>query len=320
MKYTGIEPVLMELKLWCPPGSVAHIHRCQNSVEWDIKIDGIINGDYVPALRLPTVADVIQCIMEHLDTRGEVWIGYDGWKIYHYFPSSESNLLYLEDFQLVKLPGKSKDGERKTPSVEFKDGTICSRMDEYLKYFGMENNYYNRGRVKVWLNSLEGPVKRSRKRKQKFDPNKVLGMEMGQNRFGKPTAILRYQHLPPLVGLGPILETFPNMTKEDAKDLYHRFDVPLPSTFNRVFKDRPNPAPKDPPKEKPHKRKSVDYYGSKYKMYRTLQGYLNFEGSIGEMVAMDPEKLYEMLLGEGEKVSRKTANKIWTEYMEDGDD
>ena len=55
-------------------------------------------------------------------------------------------------------------------------------------------------------------------------------------------------------------------------------------------------------------------------MYRTRQGYLNFVGTIGEMVAMNSEKLYEMLIEEGEEVSRKLANKIWVAYMEDGDD
>ena len=317
MEFTGVEPVLLRLKLYSPPGSVAHIHMNDSSVEWEIVEGGSASGDYIPALRLHTVADVIQCIVEHLATRGEVWIGYDEWKIYHYFPSSESGLLYLGGFQLVKLPGKSKDGERKTPSVEFKDGTICSRIDEYLEYFGLENNYYNRGRVKVWLNSLEGPVKRSRRRKQRFDQRKVLGMEIGKNRFGKPTAILRYQHLPPLVGLGPILETFPDMSKSDVKGLYKEFDIPLPSTFNKAFKDRPDQAPEV---EKSSKTESIDYYGSKYKMYRTRQGYLNFVGTIGEMVAMSPEKLYEMLIDEGESVSRKLANKIWVAYMEDGDD
>lgn len=317
MEFTGVEPVLLGLKLNSPAGSVAHIHRNDSSVEWEIVEGGSISGNYVPALRLHTVADVIQCIVEHLATRGEVWIGYDEWKIYHYFPSSESGLLYLGDFQLVKLPGKSKDGERKTPSVEFKDGTICSRIDEYLEYFGLENNYYNRGRVKVWLNSLEGPVKRSRRRKQRFDQRKVLGMEIGKNRFGKPTAILRYQHLPPLVGLGPILETFPDMSKSDVKGLYKKFGIPLPSTFNKIFKDRPDP---DPGEKKPKGVGTIDYYGSKYKMYRTKQGYLNFVGTLGEMVAMSPEKLYEMLIEEGEKVSRKQANKIWVAYMEDGDD
>lgn len=320
MEYTGIEPVLLELKLKSPAGSVAHIHRSEGSVDWGIVRDGVTQGDYLPALRLPTVADAIQCIVEHLDTRGEVWIGYDGWKIYHYFPSSESGLLYLDDFQLVKLPGKGRDGERKTPSVEFKDGTICSRMDEYLEYFGMENNYYNRGRIKVWLNSLEGPVKRSRRRKQRFDHRKVLGMEIGKNRFGKPTAILRYQNLPPLVGLGLILETFPDMTKAEIKGLYRRFDIPLPSTFNRAFKDRPDPPPMESTPEEPPKRKSIDYYGSRYKMYRTREGYLNFESSLGDMVAKDAEKLYEMLIGEGEKISRKMANKVWAEYMEDGEE
>lgn len=317
MEFAGVEPVLLSLKLNSRPGSVAHIYRNGSSVEWKIVDGGSSSGNYVPALRLHTVADAIQCIVEHLVTRGEVWIGYDEWKIYNYFPSSESGLLYLGDFQLVKLPGRSRDGERKTPSVEFKDGTICSRIDEYLEYFGLENNYYNRGRVKVWLNSLDGPVKRSRRRKQRFDQRKVLGMEMGKNRFGKPTAILRYQHLPPMVGLGPILGTFPDMSKSEVKGLYKKFDLPLPSTFNKVFKNRPDPVPK---KEEFPKTESIDYYGSKYKMYRTRQGYLNFVGTLGEMVAMNSDKLYEMLIEEGESVSRKLANKIWVAYMEDGDD
>lgn len=319
MVYRGIEMVLMMLKLKFPE-CVAHIYLTEKESNVDVEFEIEEKKGHLMALRLPTVADAIQCIIEHLATRKEVWIGYEEWKIYNYFPSTESNLLYLEDFHLLKLPGKSKEGERKIPVVEFKDGTICSRIDEYLDYFKLDNNYYNRGRIRVWLNSLDGPIKRARRRKQKFNPKKVISFEVGQNRFGKPTAILRYQHLPPMVGLGPILDTFPELTKSEIRDLYQQYDIKLPSTFNRVFKNRPDVLPEDPIiKDSSPKKKTIDYYGAKYKLYRTKQGYLNFVGGLGEMVAINPDRLYGMLSEEGEKVSRKQVNKIWSSYMEGGE-
>lgn len=94
-----------------------------------------------------------------------------------------------------------------------------------------------------WLSSLDGPTTKLRTRKQKFDRKKVINLEMGTNRFGKPTAILHYRRLPAMVGLKPMLDTFPDLTPTQVQELYSDYGIALPGTFKKAFKERKQPDP-----------------------------------------------------------------------------
>lgn len=234
MRYYGIEPMLIDLK--SRGERVAHIYIKDHKAQYDF-----VGGGVSQAHHLRNLGEAAQCVIETLADRGEVWIGLEGPAIYSYLPSTEAGLLYFGEVKLVTLPNDHR--KVRYPVVQFEDGTVCQKLSDFLEYFKLENNYSNRGKVMRWLSSLDGPTTKLRTRKQKFDRKKVINLEMGTNRFGKPTAILHYRRLPAMVGLKPMLDTFPDLTPTQVQELYSDYGITLPGTFKRAFKERKQPDP-----------------------------------------------------------------------------
>lgn len=248
MRYYGIEPMLIDLK--SRGEQVAHIYIKDHKAQYDF-----VAGEVSQAHHLRNLGEAAQCVIETLADRGEAWIGLEGPAIYSYLPSTEAGLLYFGEVKLVTLPNDRR--KVRYPVVQFEDGTICQKLSDFLEYFKLENNYSNRGKVMRWLSSLDGPTTKLRTRKQKFDRKKVINLEMGTNRFGKPTAILHYRRLPAMVGLKPMLDTFPDLTPTQVQELYSDYGIALPGTFKRAFKEHKKPDP-DLGDDKPEELTPID--------------------------------------------------------------
>lgn len=238
------------------------------------------------------------------------------------------------DFEIVgrKVLGK-RDSKRKAINSSWKDsGIYFYRFGRVLTsdiyglalYLYGEINPYSVGQAYSWNNQNQYEPREFSGEYVPFQVGDFIAAGNHYNSRGRVSgAAFCHKFMGVLNGLDELKKAFPEATADQIRELYREFDLP-PSThigdFFGVTKPRVGRRNANSTTGEKPKTESIDYYGSKYKMYRTRQGYLNFVGTIGEMVAMSPEKLYEMLIDEGESVSRKLANKIWVAYMEDGDD
>lgn len=239
-------------------------------------------------------------IIESTLERGEAWLGYHDGKMYSFLPLDEAGLVYFGKIRLLK---ETKDKRKvKLPIVEFEDGTVCRTLQDYLDFFSLDNTYINRGKVLTWLNQQSGETKRIRRRRQQYDPDKVLKFTLGTNSFGKPVGVLSYCGLPPLVGFSPIMETFPDMTLQEAKDLYHKYDIPIPSTMEKHFRMSKS--------KRGSSDMDYDHFIETYHLY-PHGDQLNFEGSYGVLSLDSPGQLGAQLRKHGEVITKNQAQDLW---------
>lgn len=291
------------LKIWVYPKEDKLYYSIVEQVE-----------DLIPSHALNIANQAIKHIFKALQEQNEAFIGFEDIecnKLYSYVRSEEVGLLYFGDIQLRK---KAKDHRKvKIPIIEFENKVVCETLEDYLRFFSLENNYINRGKVMAWVNQQKGEAKNLRNRRRKFDPNKVVDMYMGKNSFGKEMAILVYEGLPQLAGFGPIIRTFPDLTEQEALNLYKRFLIPPPSTLKRYFKGENK-------KEKVQTPTNMDSIIEEYNLYKTPEGFMNVKALLTwgqDIVVKSSAQLLKELRALGAVVTQSESKKIWEKVMED---
>lgn len=316
------------------PDHVAEVSVGEDSTPWKYRMrifEGSVSKG--PSLAAGKWDEVLY---HALRSQGRAYITYQKGNFFLGIDPSErlSQVGKVMDFEIVgrKVLGK-RDSKRKSINSSWKDsGIYFYRFGRILTsdiyglalYLYGEINPYSVGQAYSWNNQNQYEPREFSGEYKPFRVQDFIAAGNHYNSRGRVSgAAFCHRTMGVLNGLDDLKKAFPQASADQVRELYRDFDLP-PSThigdFFGVTNPRGGRRTMDIPQENPPKRKSIDYYGSKYKMYRTKEGYLNFVGGIGEMVATSPDKLYEMLLEEGEKVSRKMANKVWVEYMEDGED
>lgn len=233
-KFLGIEEALYRLNLH-KDKILKVFPRSRNEGE----LSGALNYNLIspegliPSHKMKSYSSLSKYIVESLDSSSVAFIGYNNGGLYSFSPSEALGIMYFGQTTLRK---RSKGDKSPLPLIEFEDKTLCSNMTDYLNFFKLEDNYSNRGKVMSWLNLQRGEAIRLRKRTYKFDPNKVINLELSQNSYGKPVATLTYEGLPSIKGFSQLVQLFPKITQKEVEELYGEFGIPLPSTAKKFFR------------------------------------------------------------------------------------
>lgn len=239
------------------------------------------------------------------------------------------------DFEIVgrKVLGK-RDSKRKAINSEWKNSGIyfyqfgkllTSDIYGLALYLYGEINPYSVGQAYAWNNQNEYTPKEFSGESGPFRVSDFIAAGNHYNSRGKVAGVAFLHNTRGVInGLEELKEIFPQATAPQVRDLYREFGLTPSSHVGDIFsveatRNSKSSTPPQVDAQGKRSRKSLDYYIKKYNLYPKKNGYLNFESpTIGEMVAMNPEKLYEMLIGEGETISTKQTNKVWQKCL--GDD
>lgn len=282
------------------------------------------DGGLVPLHRLRGTQPILKYILESIREGRRAYFGYNSEfenEIYSFGEKDQVGLVYFGDFSLVKKPGKG----RPLPTVEFENGTVCSSYKDYMEFFGLTDNYTNRGKVMSWVNSHLEEASKGEEKTYTFNQKKVKGFTSAQTRFKTEIQVLSYEGLPDMFGFGAIVKTFPNITLKQVENLYSSQGVKMPSTVRKHFRDKKK-APSKP--QKPQKTPGVkqnpgefDYYITTYNLHPSdTKGYLNFKASYGDVVVNNSRKLAEELRGHGEVITYNEAQSLWNTVMKGDED
>lgn len=288
-----------------------------HSVDSPYLILWIPAGEMVPTTK---VSNLELQLAKELFHRGRAYIGVGKDSSFYFHHPPESRLLTF--FGDLVLKRKAVKGQR-TPLMVL-GGVSCENIRDYLKVFGLEDTYINRGRVMDWIRTVtKGMEAEELQKTAKFNLGDFTDYRWDTTKRTKTSyVVFTHEKVGLIYGVSDLVRKVPGITRDQAKQVFEKFDLPVPSTvYHKIGKDTTKKQPKKTtkPKVESQPKQDPDYYIQKYNLYPEKNGYLNFESpTIGEMVAMNPEKLYEMLIGEGETISNKQANKIWQKCM--GDD
>ena len=288
-----------------------------HSVDSPYLILWIPAGEMVPTTK---VSNLELQLAKELFHRGRAYIGVGKDSSFYFHHPPESRLLTF--FGDLVLKRKAVKGQR-TPLMVL-GGVSCENIRDYLKIFGLEDTYINRGRVMDWIRTVtKGMEAEELQKTAKFNLGDFTDYRWDTTKRTKTSyVVFTHEKVGLIYGVSDLVRKVPGITRDQAKQVFEKFDLPVPSTvYHKIGKGTTKKQPKKTtkPKVESKPKQDLDHYIQKYNLHHRDDGYLNFESpTIGEMVAMNPEKLYEMLTMEGETISNKQANKVWQKCL--GDD
>lgn len=296
--------------------NLIHLYLRKNGVKYDL----IKNVEkLVPVHRLRGYQSLLKYILESIKENKEIYFGYNPdfpQEIYSFEEKESLGVVYFGSFSVVQNPGRG----RPLPTIEFEDGTLCSKYQDYLEFFRLPDNYFNRGKVMRWVNAHQEKVKVVKKKVYHFNPQKVIGFTTGTTRFKTEVQVLSYKGLPDMFGFGAIIKTFPKLTQIQVEDLYKSHGVKIPSTVGKYFRDKEKDLSTKVVKSKTTNTKvelgEFDYYIDTYQLRPSESpGYMSFRSNYGDIVIDTPEKLTKELREHEEVITANEAKRLWSIVM-----
>lgn len=308
--FKSIEECLLRLE-FTSKHYIISIYLGKDGPEYDLLMNE--REKLIPLHRLRGTQSILKYILESVREGRRAYFGYNQEfedEIYSFGEKDQVGLVYFGGFSLIKRPGKG----RPLPTLEFENGTVCSSYSDYLEFFGLTDNYSNRGKVISWINSHLVEASEGEKKTYTYNYKKVKGFTTATTRFKTEVQVLSYEGLPDMFGFKAIVKTFPQITLKQVEKLYNSQGVKMPSTVKKYFRDKK----KDKPTRKRRPRRTIgfDYYISTYHLRPSdTKGYLNFRANYGDVVINNSEKLTEELRGHGETITKGEAQSLWKHIM-----
>jgi len=285
----------------------------------DLRYEFIRREGYNPLHRLRGAQNISQFLISSMRENKFAVFGYhpEYNEIYSFTPVEEVGLVCFEEVELIKGPCSRNP----LPTLRFSSQVVCGSYSEYLTYFGLVDNYTNRGKVLTLVTNLAKTAKKgSLEKVHSYDPSLVEKLYYGVSRFGKNVPVLRYQGLSDIFGFTNIIKTFPNITESQIVKLFESYGMPLPSTAQKYLRDLKKGETQNKPRP-PRKKKSqsvngldlIQYIGKHHIKKTRKEVTIYSEKLSSDIVAKNPFDLVQTIRSNGDNIETELGPKIWEE-------
>ena len=227
--------------------------------------------------------------------------------LYFHNRPKESLLVYSGEVVLVKKP----TSRSRTPLMTL-DGTPCNSIQDYLKKFGLEDTYINRGRVMDWIKAtISGVEVETMQSTCTFFLDDFTGYEWKTTKRNNRYAAFLHSKVGVIYGVKDMAKKISGLTREQAKLVYQKFELPLPSTIyhqipksstrSTTKKDQKRPKRKASVGKFHPQEQNLSFLVQKYDLKKAKKGVIMTMQTGDDMVWKTPEELLAQLRSCGEE-------------------
>ena len=287
----------------------------RTQVEYPYLILCEISGEFEPGTKVNSLEAQLSRELFYND---EVVMGKgEDDSLYFHNRPKKSLLVYSGEVVLVRKP----NSRSRTPLMTL-DGTPCNSIQDYLKKFGLEDTYINRGRVMDWIKATSSGVEvETMQSTCTFCLADFTGYEWKTTKRNNRYAAFLHSKVGVIYGVKDMAKKVSGLTREQAKQVYQKFELPLPSTiYHQIPKSAKVPVPKKPkkrPKRNPEvgknhtEEQNLSFLVQKYDLKKAKRGVIMTMESGDDMVWKTPEELLAQLRLCGEDITTTQVHELW---------
>lgn len=274
-----------------------------------------ISGEFEPSTKVNSLEAQLSREL-HFNEEAIMGKGEDGSLYFHSRPK-EDLLVYPGEVTVIKKP----TSRSRTPLMTL-DGTPCNSIQDYLKKFSLEDTYINRGRVMDWIKAtISGVEVKALQNICTFCLDDFTGYEWKTTQRNNRYAAFLHSKVGIIYGVRDMAKKISGLTREEAKQVYQKFGLPLPSTiYHQIPKSPKESTPKrakNRPKRNPSVGKthtpeqSLSFYVEKYDLKNCKKGVIMTMKTGDDMVWKTPEELLAQLRSCGEEITTTQIHELW---------